>query len=67
MNSKLPRYVPAQHDCRRHDMASGWAIWGMIAAGVIVVTALGFTMMETRDIAKYLKLVRMSSGRQSMH
>ncbi|MGH8215752.1 MAG: hypothetical protein ACREPZ_08670 [Rhodanobacteraceae bacterium] len=44
-----------------------WGIVGQVLVGVAVLTVLGFAVMETRDVAKYMKLVRMSSGRKSLH
>lgn len=46
---------------------SGWEIFGMISAGIIVLTVAGLAVLDVPDTVKYVRLLRMSSGRASLH
>jgi hypothetical protein len=38
---------------------TGWAIFGVITAAVLVLTIAGFTLASSKDIARYIKISNM--------
>jgi hypothetical protein len=38
---------------------TGWAIFGVITAAVLVLTIAGFTLASSKDITRYIKIGNM--------
>jgi hypothetical protein len=40
-------------------MMTGWAVFGMVVAALIVLLFLGFFVMNLKDLARYIKISSM--------